>query len=134
MHRRPPRSTRTYTLFPDTTLFRSDQLASACFVQVLVQRLHRDTLTNLARVEAIPAATDDPCVGCILGVRRGPGDKLFPAVSRSGVVAGPHDSHPLVVIAIILGIQAGQHLRKVVGAVCARLSPRGPLGGPSGFY
>src|SRR3546814_1195734 len=40
-----------------------DQLASACVVQVLVQRLHRDTLTNLARVEAIPAATDDPCVG-----------------------------------------------------------------------
>src|SRR3546814_130965 len=30
-----------------------DQLASACVVQVLVQRLHRDTLTNLARVEAI---------------------------------------------------------------------------------
>src|SRR3546814_11658416 len=26
MHRRPPRSTRTYTLFPDTTLFRSDIL------------------------------------------------------------------------------------------------------------
>src|SRR3546814_1460584 len=69
-----------------------DQLASACVVQVLVQRLHRDTLTNLARVEAIPAATDDPCVGCILGVRRGPGDKLFPAVSRSGVVAGHHRS------------------------------------------
>src|SRR3546814_13740538 len=36
-----------------------DQLASACVVQVLVQRLHRDTLTNLARVEAIPAATDE---------------------------------------------------------------------------
>src|SRR3546814_19197905 len=26
MIRRPPRSTRTYTLFPDTTLFRSDEL------------------------------------------------------------------------------------------------------------
>src|SRR3546814_2972872 len=48
MRRRPPRSTRTYTLFPYTTLFRSDR----------VRRRRRRAWTQrpAARLAATPAA------------------------------------------------------------------------------
>src|SRR3546814_18190345 len=36
MLRRPPRSTRTYTLFPYTTLFRSTELPDAFFLLIFI--------------------------------------------------------------------------------------------------
>src|SRR3546814_10028413 len=52
MIRRPPRSTRTDTLFPYTTLFRSDdQLAAWCILQAT------QTLVQVIRV-AMPEADD----------------------------------------------------------------------------
>src|SRR3546814_8082349 len=52
MIRRPPRSTRTYTLFPYTTLFRSDvQSASGRNARIAPDFLNRATLlTNRARI------------------------------------------------------------------------------------
>src|SRR3546814_9146148 len=41
MIRRPPRSTRTDTLFPYTTLFRSVDLASVFLANALDDRIHR---------------------------------------------------------------------------------------------
>src|SRR3546814_4087266 len=43
MIRRPPRSTRTDTLFPYTTLFRSNRRPSACSSQ----REHEDVITGV---------------------------------------------------------------------------------------
>src|SRR3546814_14264801 len=43
MHRRPPRSTRTYTLFPYTTLFRSQLVHGAVERLVVVDDLHGPT-------------------------------------------------------------------------------------------
>src|SRR3546814_12290800 len=47
MIRRPPRSTRTDTLFPYTTLFRSDITDQKARQSELYERATRDTLTKL---------------------------------------------------------------------------------------
>src|SRR3546814_4863630 len=50
MIRRPPRSTRTDTLFPYTTLFRSEVLADiGDFRSVLLEQLHSDHAPPLGR-------------------------------------------------------------------------------------
>src|SRR3546814_15285384 len=50
MIRRPPRSTRTDTLFPYTTLFRSSPVSLARFLQAQVEHGHADILAALADV------------------------------------------------------------------------------------
>src|SRR3546814_13153441 len=51
MIRRPPRSTRTYTLFPDTTLFRSEEAAALDHIDYLASQAGRAPLPNVLAVE-----------------------------------------------------------------------------------
>src|SRR3546814_20097345 len=51
MIRRPPRSTRTYTLFPDTTLFRSEEAAALDHIAVLASQAGRALLPDVLAVE-----------------------------------------------------------------------------------
>src|SRR3546814_16460674 len=59
MIRRPPRSTRTDTLFPYTTLFRSDSRSSAVAVPVLIRKLQclSETIAPPRRRPRQPAAS-----------------------------------------------------------------------------
>src|SRR3546814_20513576 len=70
--RRPPRSTRTDTLFPDTTLFRSAPLAGACGEQANVGGLVGVGVAGIVLSE-LTVAGDDGGVGagasCQLGLR-----------------------------------------------------------------
>src|SRR3546814_4067475 len=50
MIRRPPRSTRTDTLFPYTTLFRSFSIGLNCALGAQEMRPHVDTLSRIAGV------------------------------------------------------------------------------------
>src|SRR3546814_8700243 len=61
MIRRPPRSTRTDTLFPYTTLFRSPDDAD----HIALHKLQRDALQHLEAAERLVhvAAADDRLVG-----------------------------------------------------------------------
>src|SRR3546814_8006974 len=84
MRRRPPRSTRTYTLFPYTTRFRSPELADllalddAGFREILsgspIKRIGRDRMVRNALIAAgnsaderlltqVMALLDDPAPG-----------------------------------------------------------------------
>src|SRR3546814_17914346 len=57
--RRPPRSTRTATLFPYTTLFRSPDPEGHPSVAVALQREAEDVLVEPARLADVPAEQDD---------------------------------------------------------------------------
>src|SRR3546814_18704854 len=89
MIRRPPRSTRTDTLFPYTTLFRSPdlprhrhrRLAAAVRAARAALRTGRTIRRGFARD---PAAGQQPAVG--LGLRHGPAGHAVPAAGRC---AGP---------------------------------------------
>src|SRR3546814_4615442 len=61
MIRRPPRSTRTDTLFPDTTLFRSGQLQVGLFIEARPQLDHRRDLFAISR--RVHQGVDDFRVG-----------------------------------------------------------------------
>src|SRR3546814_12254683 len=78
MIRRPPRSTRTDTLFPDTTLFRSDQVEGAVLARhaVHVWRVPRILQVAFLRVRTQPAA----------GVAR----LQHQVLERTGQAAGVH--------------------------------------------
>src|SRR3546814_5574274 len=78
MIRRPPRSTRTDTLFPYTTLFRSDDrpFAAPPFIIVMVTRHDMGRLTVREIADTIDVADPlrpvraiecDPVVGAIMG-------------------------------------------------------------------
>src|SRR3546814_3059074 len=54
MIRRPPRSTRTDTLFPYTTLFRSRELRAAGYALKLVPRDVRNSINRSMRAEMNP--------------------------------------------------------------------------------
>src|SRR3546814_527646 len=84
MIRRPPRSTRTDTLFPYTTLFRSDdialverQVAVVVIVRVRAPALADRDQIRIARLDAPGAAERDAVVqlqvetGDIVGIRPG---------------------------------------------------------------
>src|SRR3546814_8291241 len=79
MRRRPPRSTRTDTLFPYTTLFRSDRDAAADIFQVEVAGTDRANLyralrgadRHVARADAAdPRRTADVADGGVAGTDR----------------------------------------------------------------
>src|SRR3546814_16172603 len=77
MLRLPPRSTRTDTLFPYTTLFRSHRRASS-------RGLDRGRRRAGAALRARPVVSDEP------GLRRGPGTagrgrRLHPEIGRAHV-------------------------------------------------
>src|SRR3546814_19501625 len=65
MIRRPPRSTRTDTLFPYTTLFRSGRAASAGSERVRAQCDH-DRRRHLARVAALDGERDPAAAGQLI--------------------------------------------------------------------
>src|SRR3546814_15629958 len=65
MHRRPPRSTRTDTLFPYTTLFRSTYVAK------LFRRHRLDGAVGTDRHE--DRRLDDPALECQTAATRGTG-------------------------------------------------------------
>src|SRR3546814_12639884 len=69
MIRRPPRSTRTDTLFPYTTLFRSGVAPNAAgiIVEVLLESFAREALGNLARAWQV---TDCEKIGKLSEARR----------------------------------------------------------------
>src|SRR3546814_2721612 len=69
MIRRPPRSTRTDTLFPYTTLFRSGVAPNAAgiIVEVLLESFAREALGNLARAWLV---TDCEKIGKLSEARR----------------------------------------------------------------
>src|SRR3546814_5228806 len=90
MIRRPPRSTRTDTLFPYTTLFRSGVAPNAAgiIVEVLLESFAREALGNLARAWLV---TDCEKIGKLSEARRRHDiaadqvepDALSPAFDRS---------------------------------------------------
>src|SRR3546814_10741242 len=69
MIRRPPRSTRTYTLFPYTTLFRSARQGIAAERAEADRALHRRL--SLAKRKAIVVDHQDKAVALHRGPRRG---------------------------------------------------------------
>src|SRR3546814_17111623 len=90
MIRRPPRSTRTDTLFPYTTLFRSLAVVLDHHVGAVEQAQQR-----LAAVGLLPVERDAPLVA----VHHHEGGRLAVDVRRqhaAGIVAGPlfHLHHP----------------------------------------
>src|SRR3546814_19572417 len=71
MLRRPPRSTRTDTLFPYTTLFRSQNLANVVLsIQYAIAALHQTRMIQ-AKHFVEKAATDaaHPCIQRVVGQR-----------------------------------------------------------------
>src|SRR3546814_8806859 len=78
MIRRPPRSTRTDTLFPYTTLFRSQDIRDARAVADRLGFAHhvhdhesrfRDTVIDQFADEYLNGRTPIPCVRCNMGVK-----------------------------------------------------------------
>src|SRR3546814_6761517 len=65
MIRRPPRSTRTYTLFPYTTLFRSDHAGlRAAIREVLTGAAYQRCYVHFLRnaLDHLPRKVDDDCL------------------------------------------------------------------------
>src|SRR3546814_14729800 len=64
MIRRPPRSTRTDTLFPDTSLFRSHRHAEAFLAAIAAALAHQRVDEHaLGRIEHQPALASTPLLG-----------------------------------------------------------------------
>src|SRR3546814_11494745 len=120
MIRRPPRSTRSDTLFPYTTLFRSDFSAAALFLRLdrpgLVGedsghlRPHRDILAQLGRIDLV-----ERIVGGVVQVE----------IARA-ILLQIDDRRLLVAPTVDVG-PAGPHL----GAVRDTESPAGPSDPPA---
>src|SRR3546814_3266369 len=85
MIRRPPRSTRTDTLFPYTTLFRSDQTPDP----------PRPAGPRAVRLQPRPAAQPDGAVGAVAELRPAPADPDRDPRHRAGIGAGKprHPAH-----------------------------------------
>src|SRR3546814_4451561 len=100
MIRRPPRSTRTDTLFPYTTLFRSAGIAAATVVAAAAIAGGRDHRNHLVRRNLL--AADHQVLGAVDGIERGDIaaridldaiDRLALGIGgrdRQLVAAGPH--------------------------------------------
>src|SRR3546814_14957471 len=75
MKRRPPRPTRTDTLFPSTTLFRSSHCPPCC--------LSRISTCSCAREGADSSRLTGSCQQCLIHKRPGPsGGSMFPLRSH----------------------------------------------------
>src|SRR3546814_17113251 len=100
MIRRPPRSTRTDTLFPYTTLFRSRSIEGAPAANELadpgpfIRREHKALWHQRCAVGAVPPASDldayrgeDPVldIGAGIGVETGDGEQIGRASCRERV-------------------------------------------------
>src|SRR3546814_20946643 len=83
MIRRPPRSTRTDTLFPYTTLFRSDQHQGAA---------EPDGVAGDAVSEAEPAVEQEGHGGQSSRKWRDPAQNRSPAQSQEGTLVGDRKS------------------------------------------
>src|SRR3546814_15298296 len=82
MIRRPPRSTRTDTLFPYTTLFRS---GAAALLQFDVDRRHEPQLSQIGALPLHADLVGDPRGADVAGMDEYLGDRQ-PAVQRMVVV------------------------------------------------
>src|SRR3546814_1698119 len=95
MRRRPPRSTRTDTLFPYTTLFRSPVLDIPAAVAVLLEQLHGLTgridaerayvLTRLHMLDMLKAGYTATHDEHFTNIRRDSADGSWAAVADSGM-------------------------------------------------
>src|SRR3546814_20503377 len=90
MVRRPPRSTRTDTLFPYTTLFRSPYVVGLRGIQNRIHFLCDDAHIQLVYQPIFDLTTMKP-VGCEVLMRMKEGDRLWmpdqviPAILQSGL-------------------------------------------------
>src|SRR3546814_16875907 len=126
MVRRPPRSTRTYTLFPYTTLFRSGpgffrEIAGQDHRMALVRdRRHRIDEAALAfsRVAVVLRSRDmddPPCAGGQQRLGHRPGaaiivDRDIGPVERRRVIVAQHRRQPRVaLLGQRLGLEFGWH-------------------------
>src|SRR3546814_14456042 len=89
MSRAPPRSTRTYTLFPDTTLFR----AVAVEGQVRPRALRRHAAARRPRARLRHRRRHPADGRALLGAR--PADPRPPAGRVAGAAAAPEEDHHL---------------------------------------
>src|SRR3546814_16345439 len=76
MIRRPPRSTRTDTLFPYTTLFRSHRDCS-----VVIAPFRTQYLAGVARPNDTEIAKPDPCLNLVEGMMKS--DRVAPPLEQS---------------------------------------------------
>src|SRR3546814_11241989 len=106
MIRRPPRSTRTDTLFPYTTRFRSPRGGCACGAR----RLVRLGLRRLAGLGLLQAGHDDA-----FAARQAPGHDPVAALGAVGVDVLARD---------VAGLAPRQPVRALPGALYRRLRPQ----------
>src|SRR3546814_13153764 len=86
MLRRPPRSTRTDTLFPYPTLFRSREVSlHRGRLQGAVRGVGQDPLADAASLDSAPV---------IAGEMPSAGGLLFAALARASQICGALDSVP----------------------------------------
>src|SRR3546814_6453175 len=116
MIRRPPRSTRTDTLFPYTTLFRSDDVvtaaddavALAAFAAVAAQHVVAGPGED---VEVAVVAAGPGRLGRVVGPGHRAGARCQ-SVARHDVVVAAADDHVAagngVDIEVVVGVRAGQ--------------------------
>src|SRR3546814_2108062 len=95
MLRRPPRSTRTDTLFPYTTLFRSDLLLHGLTQRRALVRFHRRE-PRLQGIELRPLRSGVPLDRVVVGSLSFEGaHRLLSGVSEAGPYGGPDSGSTL---------------------------------------
>src|SRR3546814_20581761 len=100
MIRRPPRSTRTDTLFPYTTLFRSRARIARC--QRIAKQSAADRAYDKARGAIVPAAVIAPVISAIdaVAIAEAAHAIIAPvAIIAVGVIAAIARIGPVIVIA-----------------------------------
>src|SRR3546814_13167084 len=125
MLRRPPRSTRTDTLFPYPTLFRSREVSlHRGRLQGAVRGVGQDPLANAASLDSAPV---------IAGEMPSDGGLLFAALARASQICGALESVLGMSIPFAMqreqfgrplsNFQAIQHLLSELGAEAAAAEP-----------
>src|SRR3546814_10546553 len=96
MRRRPPRSTRTDTLFPYTTLFRSLVAANrswrSAMTSVLYEQSDRIVTLTLNRADTRNALSADVIEGLVGGLKRANADRSVSCVIITGARSEEHTS------------------------------------------
>src|SRR3546814_2922019 len=112
MLRRPPRSTRTDTLFPYTTLFRSDTLTMA---RIVYRHLSTFYTWALTRLEHLPA---NPCRDAWRPKRSEPRDRVLSDREVAALwQAAVEDGYPFGHLVQMLVLTA-QRRGEVLDAAC----------------